>query len=91
MLKKKNDRRFLNCYQTIWLVAAQYVRWRRGSRSISDEKSNFSLVEYVDISRSLPNYWPAAVVPARAAAQLLAEFLPKSQAVATAGANFIQE
>ena len=31
------------------------------SRS-SDEKSNFSLVEYVDISRSLPNYWPAATL-----------------------------
>ena len=36
----------------------------KSSRS-SDEKSNFSLVEYVDISRSLPNYWPAAA-PAQA-------------------------
>ena len=33
----------------------------KSSRS-SDEKSNFSLVEYVDISRSLPNYWPAATL-----------------------------
>ena len=31
-------------------------------KSSSDEKSNFSLVEYVDISRSLPNYWPAATL-----------------------------
>ena len=44
------------------------------SRS-SDEKSNFSLVEYVDISRSLPNYWPAAT---------LAPFPPTLSAAAVA-------
>ena len=44
-------------------------------KSSSDEKSNFSLVEYVDISRSLPNYWPAAT---------LAPFPPTLSAAAAA-------
>ena len=44
----------LQTFQRHWSVC-------KCSRS-SDEKSNFSLVEYVDISRSLPNYWPAATL-----------------------------
>ena len=43
--------RFQNYYQTIWsvLLACKDLA--------SAEKSNFILVEYVDISRSLPKYW----------------------------------